>query len=265
MIGPTLKFAAALALAGTGALAQVQNDMVFSEVLPGWREADGTHVAALRIALAPGWKTFWRAPGDAGIPPRFDTSASENLSEMRPVWPRPEVFVMNGMRSVGYERELVLPLMITPVDAEAPVSFAATVDIGVCSDVCVPAQLQVTGELPPLGNSDARIVASLVDVPFTAAEAEVSEVRCYTGAVQYGLGLRTEITLPQMGGREAVVIEAGDPMIWVAEPRAWWEGDVLIAETELSHMENPGFSVDENALRITVIADGQAVDIQGCG
>ena len=30
---------------------------------PGWRATDGTHIAALQITLAPGWKTYWRQPG----------------------------------------------------------------------------------------------------------------------------------------------------------------------------------------------------------
>ncbi|WP_425038060.1 protein-disulfide reductase DsbD domain-containing protein [Primorskyibacter sp. S187A] len=256
---------AALALSmALPAFAQVDNDMVHAEVLPGWRDADGTHMAALRITLAPGWKTFWRAPGDAGIPPRFRTEGSENLSTMRPIWPTPHVFNVSGMRTVGYQRELILPLEITPEADGDTVSLAGTIDMGICSDVCVPASLTFEATLPPDGASDARIVAAILDTPYSASEAGVAQVDCFMGPVQYGMGLRAEITLPQMAGREEVVVEASDPYIWVAEPRSWWEGDVLIAETELSHTERQGFTVTQDDLRITVIADGEAVDIQGC-
>ncbi|MCH2165201.1 MAG: hypothetical protein MK098_11185 [Marinovum sp.] len=264
MLYHTALLAMGLTLGASQVSAQVQLDVLTAELLPGWRAADGTHIAALRLTLAPGWKTFWRAPGDAGIPPRFDTDRSDNLAEMTPVWPRPDVFDVSGMRSVGYTRELVLPLRVTPENTENDISLRADINLGVCSDICVPANFYVEGSLPVAGQSDARIVAALVDVPYSAEEAGVQSVACYTAPLQYGTGFRAEIVMPQMPGREQVVLEASDPSVWVAEARAWWEGETLIAETEISHSEDRGYRVDMADVRLTVIGRGQAVDIQGC-
>ena len=107
-------------------------DVVQAEVLPGWRQADGSHVAALRLTLADQWKTYWRAPGDAGIPPSFDWSGSENLTDVTLHWPAPHVFELNGMRTVGYTRELILPLEIRARNADQPISLRSHVMLGVC-------------------------------------------------------------------------------------------------------------------------------------
>lgn len=238
--------------------------MVQAEILPGWREADGTHMAALRLRLAPGWKTFWRAPGDAGIPARFDLDPSDNLGGLEPVWPVPEVFDVAGMRTIGYRRELVLPLRIAPERADEPVMLSGEVALGICSDVCVPATLALQATLPVTGARDPQIVTALIDRPYSAAEAGVGEVVCATAPVQYGVGFRSEITLPAMGGDETVVIEPGDPDVWVGPTRSWWEGPVLVTETELSHVDGPGVRIAARDIRITVIGDGAAVEIDGC-
>lgn len=240
------------------------DDMVHLDILPGWRNADGTHVAALHLSLAPGWKTFWRAPGDAGIPARFHLEDSHNLAGITPVWPTPQVFDVAGMRTIGYNRELVLPLRVTAEDAGAPISLQGQIELGVCRDVCVPALMDFAALLPVEGANDLRIRAALIDVPYSAAEAGVTDVTCAIGPVQYGLGFRSEITMPRIGGAEVVVIEPGDPMIWVAETRSWWEGPALVTETEMSHVEKPGVTLDPADIRITVIGAGQAVEISGC-
>jgi len=238
--------------------------MIHMEVLPGWREADGTHIAGLRLQLAPGWKTFWRAPGDAGIPARFILDASENLAEFVPVWPTPEVFDVAGLCTIGYKHELILPLKVNATSIDAPIMLNGQIEMGICSDVCVPATLDLNAILPAEGVADVRIQTALIDVPFTAEEAGVRDMRCAMAPVQYGMGFRSEIVLPAMGGDEIVVIEPTDPSIWVAETRSWWEGEILVTETEMSHVENDGIGMRPEDMRITVIGGGQAVEIDGC-
>ena len=73
------------------ALSQMPDNLARAEISPGWREGY-SHVAGLTIRLAPGWKTYWRAPGDAGIPPSFNWSGSKNVADVRVQFPVPEVF-----------------------------------------------------------------------------------------------------------------------------------------------------------------------------
>ena len=67
-------------------------DVIHGEILQGWVLPDGNRMAAIRMTVEPGWKTYWRAPGDMGIPHSFDWSGSRNLSAVAVEWPATTVF-----------------------------------------------------------------------------------------------------------------------------------------------------------------------------
>ncbi|MBO6896195.1 MAG: hypothetical protein JJ868_02375 [Shimia sp.] len=252
------------ALMPTAATAQSFDQVVQAEVLPGWRDAEGTHMAAVKITLNPGWKTYWRAPGDAGIPPQITWNGSRNMGSVALEWPTPEVFNQNGMRSIGYSDELVLPVRIAPKDAGKPVRLKATLDIGVCRDICVPQRLKVKAELPPSGARDAEITAALVDQPLTAREAGVGKVTCKLSPTSDGVALTATIHMPSAGGAEVAVVETADPHVWVAEGTTKRQGGALVAETEMMHVDASSFMVNRSDLRFTVLGTNHAVDIIGC-
>ncbi|WP_226627100.1 protein-disulfide reductase DsbD domain-containing protein [Alloyangia pacifica] len=236
---------------------------VTAELRPGWRLPGGDHMAALHLRLAPGWKTYWRAPGEAGIPPVFDWSGSSNVARVTALWPTPHIFRQSGARSVGYKDELVLPLRIA--GSGGPVTLKANMMIGVCSDICVPQTLHVTAVLPDSTSVDPMIAAALAEAPFTAKEARVSAVRCSVSPTKGGIKLRAEIDMPAITGSEETVVEAGQPELWASEPKTRRTGGTLVSETKLMHMEGKPFALDRSKLRFTVLGDSQAVDIQGCG
>jgi DsbC/DsbD-like thiol-disulfide interchange protein len=241
-------------------------DVIAGEILPGWRLADGSHMAGLRLTLAPGWKTYWRAPGDAGIPPRFDWNGSQNLRAVEIAWPVPQIFDQNGMRSIVYADEVVLPLHVHPLRAGAPVRLDAEIELGVCEDICIPAALDVGGLLPAdVSRPDPAIAAALAARPLSAAEAGVRRVACSVAPGARGLRLTAEIEMPRAGRTAAAVIETGDPEVWVSEPDLdRVSSDRLAATSVLEHMEGGAFALDRGALRITLLGAGVAVDIQGC-
>ena len=250
--------------APSDASAQNFDQVVQAEVLPGWRNADGSHTAAVRITLNPGWKTYWRAPGDAGIPPQIKWNGSRNMGRIDVQWPTPEVFDQNGMRSIGYANEVVLPLRIEPNDPDGAMRLKATLDIGVCRDICVPQRLKVKAELPPQGTRDARIAAAMVDQPLTADEAGVGKVTCQLSPTQNGVALKATIHMPSAGGAEVAVVETANPEIWVAEGTTIRSGGTLVAQTEMMHMTEASFMVSRSDLRFTVLGTNHALDILGC-
>ncbi|MBA3326147.1 MAG: hypothetical protein H0T41_13060, partial [Rhodobacteraceae bacterium] len=126
------------------------------DLIEGWRRADGARVAAIAIRLAPGWHTYWRAPGLTGIPPRFDWSASENLAAVAYEWPRPIVFDSFGSPTIGYKDALVLPVILTPSAPDAPLEASVEVFFGVCSDICIPAEARLTARLEPTAAPEGR-------------------------------------------------------------------------------------------------------------
>jgi suppressor for copper-sensitivity B len=92
----------------------------------------------LQIQLAPGWKTYWRSPGDAGIPPQLDWTGSENLKSAKILWPLPEEFEAYGFSSWGYHDEIVFPIDISLKEEGKPLDLKLQVQLGICENVCIP-------------------------------------------------------------------------------------------------------------------------------
>jgi DsbC/DsbD-like thiol-disulfide interchange protein len=128
---------------------------------------DGTswHTGVL-VELAPGWKTYWRMPGDSGIPPEFTWTPSRP-ARVDVQFPTPARHVDKSGEAVGYETQVIFPVTVTP---EKPEGLDLTLDLffAVCKDVCIPAQAQAsislgTDERDPLGS--VRVEAARATVP----------------------------------------------------------------------------------------------------
>ena len=252
-----------LALPAT-AVAGPYDDLAMVEVLPGWRAANGDHIAGLRITLAEGWKTYWRAPGDAGIPPHFAFSGSDNITSVTPHWPVPDVFDQNGLRSVGYVDSVVVPLTINSHDNTAPIRISGDLHIGVCEDICIPVSLSFDAMLPVTGDRDTSIAAALIDQPLNESEANVGAVTCEIAPISDGLRVTTLIDMPPMGTSEFVVVETADPHVWVSEADISRAGDALQATVDMVHSSGTTFALDRSTVRITVLGSRDTVDIRGC-
>ncbi len=236
------------------------------EILPGWLRSDGTRMAAVKITLAPGWKTYWRSPGDAGIPPRFDWSRSKNLrGDVAVTWPTPSIYKTNGMRTIGYSEHLILPITLAPRKSGSPVTLRAKMDIGVCKDICVPYQLDLDATLDNMSSSPTpAIAAALAARPFAAAEAGVSSATCALRPIEDGMQIETKVTLPPTGGKEVVVIEPGQPGVWMSETQTKRSGNVLTAVGDLIPPDDSPLVIDRSNIVITVLGKKQAVEIKGC-
>lgn len=114
--------------------------------------SDGQRIwrAGIDIKLAPGWKTYWRYPGDSGVPPRFNFSRSENVADVEVAWPAPHSFADEGGHSIGYQNEFILPLRVTAKQPDRPIVLRLDLDYAICEKLCVPveanAELTLTGE-----------------------------------------------------------------------------------------------------------------------
>ena len=241
------------------------NGALKTRVLPGWRAADGRHVAALQFTLAPGWKTYWRAPGDAGISPRFDWRGSQNLSGVEVSWPAPVIFDQGGVRTIGYVEELILPLYLTPKQAGQDIRLSGRIELGVCSDVCVPMTVEVAQDLPGAqARRDPMIAAALAARPYSAQEGGVGRVACRITPTEDGIEVRAEIDLPPSLGAEMIVIEADNPRLWVAQGETRRSGGRLRVDTQIYHVDGRAFALDRSGLLITILGGAQAVEIKGC-
>lgn len=250
------------ALAGTSGAAQQKP--VAGEIVEGWQQSDGTRIAAIRLTLAPGWKTYWRSPGDAGIPPLFDWSGSGNMADVAITWPTPSVFDQSGMRSIGYKNEVVIPLHVTPKQDGKPVHIRAQMQLGVCSDICIPEELSFDAVLNGTATKPTPVVAAaLAARPFSASEAGVQGAVCVLRPTKDGMEITATLTLPHTGGAEVVVIEAGQPGVWVSETDTARRGGVLTAQADMA-AGGKALALNRSAIRFTVLGADMAVDIQGC-
>lgn len=109
----------------------------------------GELLAGVQIRLEPGWKTYWRTPGDSGVPPSFDWSGSKNLKDAQVLYPAPHRFADASGTAIGYEDEVVFPVKITPERHGEPVELKLNVDYGLCKTLCIPSQASLSLELPP--------------------------------------------------------------------------------------------------------------------
>jgi len=123
---------------------------------------------ALEFDLAPGWKIYWRTPGDAGYPPRIDPTGSDNLAASALGWPAPHRFVLGGLQNYGYQGRVALPLTVTRLDPARPLALRVRVDFLACATLCVPQQADLALALPT-GDGRASAFAATV----AAAEAAV--------------------------------------------------------------------------------------------
>ena len=129
----------------------------------------GAVQAALELRLGEGWHVFWRVPGDGGLPPKLDWSASENVDTVDISWPAPHRIETYGLYSFGYEEHVVLPLLVLRGAPDVPARIDLKADIMVCKDICVPQQAALSLDIPAQGTDGRRyegvIARALAAVP----------------------------------------------------------------------------------------------------
>jgi len=263
-----LLLAALLGHAG-GAAAQsiVSTGQSFARMslIGGTMQADGSRLAGIAIRLSPGWKTYWRSPGEAGVPPAIELAGARNLAAHHVLWPRPMLFESFGLSTVGYESEVVLPLRLVPQDPARPIHVAIDLRVGVCSDICVFETARLTADLDP-GEVEhpARVAAALAQLPRSGAEAGIAPRDC---AIR-GSGAKRRFSVTLIADRPldtATVLLEGPAESWFQNVETAPAAGGLSVRADLLTVGS-GAWIGRDDIRITVLgADGFAADLQGCG
>jgi DsbC/DsbD-like thiol-disulfide interchange protein len=128
-------------------------------------------LGGIAFQLQPGWKTYWRTPGDSGVPPRFDFSKSENIEAVTILWPAPTKFDDGaGGHSLGYKNQIVLPLRIVAKNADKPVTLRAGINYAVCEKLCIPVEAIAELAFASVASTeDSALFAALDTVPKPAS------------------------------------------------------------------------------------------------
>ncbi|WP_029581697.1 protein-disulfide reductase DsbD domain-containing protein [Bradyrhizobium sp. URHD0069] len=124
-------------------------------------------LGGIAFQLEPGWKTYWRTPGDSGVPPRFDFSKSENIEAVTVLWPAPMKFDDGaGGHSLGYQHQVVLPLRIVAKNADKPVTLRVDIHYAVCEKLCIPVEANAELAIASVASTeDSALFAALDTVP----------------------------------------------------------------------------------------------------
>jgi DsbC/DsbD-like thiol-disulfide interchange protein len=165
--------AAAVFVLSVGAQARAQDSSPWQKdghsavrLLAGSRSG-AVLLGGIAFQLQPGWHTYWRTPGDSGVPPRIDFSKSENIEAVTILWPAPAKFADGaGGTSLGYQKQVVLPLRIVAKNTDRPVTLRAEINYAVCEKLCIPVEASAELAFTSVASTeDSALSAALDTVP----------------------------------------------------------------------------------------------------
>jgi DsbC/DsbD-like thiol-disulfide interchange protein len=110
---------------------------------------DGTIQAVLDVDLLPGWKTYWKDPGEAGVPPSLAVERSENITSAEIHFPAPERISDDYSTWAGYKYPVLFPITLRQHSSGKASVLKADLFLGICQDICIPFQTSFTLELDP--------------------------------------------------------------------------------------------------------------------
>ena len=217
--------------------------------------------AGVEIRLAPGWKTYWRYPGDSGVPPRFDFAGSLNVKSVTVRWPAPQRLADESGTSIGYKHDVVFPLDVVPQDAAKPVVLRLKIDYAVCEKICVPAdgKAELTLDGAP-GALAARVDTGDAIVPKRAALG-AADALAIRAARRDGNKVLVDVAAPARS--EVELFAEGPTPDWalpVPARVADAAGGLQRFAFDLDGLP-PNTKPDGAMLTLTAVAGGQAIEV----
>lgn len=148
-------------------------------------DAQGGIRGFVEIAPEDGWHTYWKVPGSGGIPPQVTLKDGGNVRLERLDFPAPRIFDDGNLRDYGYDSRVMLPVTLKQEKPGAPSTIDASIFVGLCSDICVPFQADVSVKVAPddkpkpaetaLVNAADALLPESPGKDFSVAEARATE------------------------------------------------------------------------------------------
>jgi DsbC/DsbD-like thiol-disulfide interchange protein len=258
----------ALPCAAQDATAWDGDQRAAARLLAGGRNSDQNDLAlnaGLEIRLAAGWKTYWRYPGDSGVPPRFDFTASDNVKTVDVAWPAPRRFSDDGGNSIGYKTDLLLPLRVVPQDPRRPVTLRLQLDYAVCEKLCVPAQakaeLHLSGNSSPFATPLAAAQARVPKPAALGAEGPLAIRAVHRKNAASGASVVVDVAAP--AGQDVALFAEGPTPDWalpVPEPEPGAPPGLQRFAFALDGLP-PGADARDVQLRLTAVAGEAAIEV----
>lgn len=171
--------------------------------------------AGLQIELEKGWKTYWRSPGASGLPPQLDFSGSRNIAGTAIDYPVPGTFGKNENLTAGYLNSVTLPISVEPLFAGRPITIKTSGIIGICREICVPVQFQLSLDADVTGGSTRDVASALFQSRSNLVKKATPNFSVKQAYVE-GSQLLVEAAIPA-GTTETTVMVEG-PSDWYLTP-----------------------------------------------
>lgn len=205
-------------------------------------QEDGKRLFAWEAELAPGWKTYWRSPGEAGLP--VELFLDGNKLEL--MYPVPERFDLAGIETFGYGKHVMLPFYLNSTQHTANLSASFMV----CKEICIPYNAAY--------NAAAADEGSLVDVRLDAWMKQIPKTitaDCDCAALEI-----TDIKLVGRVGQQRLVVD-------VASDEQFANVDLMVEGVAGVYFEKPQVHLmaDGRSARLIIkaISRQASVDLSG--
>ena len=221
--------------------------------------------AGVEIRLQRGWHTYWRYPGDAGVPPRFDFTGSQNVKAVDVLWPAPQPIPEHDLVTIGYTGDVILPLAVVPENSARPVKLRLKLDYAVCETLCVPAEgkadLVLTGGS---SSQDAALAAAETRVPKKALLGEsaplaIKSVRREDGAG----GRRVIVDVAAPAGARVTLFAEGPTPDWALPMPKGVDGAPAGLQRFALALDGapPGATYEGIPISLTAVAGNLAIEV----
>jgi DsbC/DsbD-like thiol-disulfide interchange protein len=224
-------------------------------------------LGGIGFQLQPGWKTYWRTPGDSGVPPRIDFSKSQNVESVTILWPVPTKFADGaGGTSFGYQKQVLLPLRIITKSPDKPVTLHASINYAVCEKLCIPVEAEAELAFRSVASTEDNAIAAALDtVPKPAKIGDASPVAIREVRREDKRVLVDVVAQDDKGssGKEVELFAEGPTPEWALPVPKLIKREAGGVQRFVFDLDGlpPGASADGAVLKLTVAGSGGAYEV----
>lgn len=217
--------------------------------------------AAIEVKLTKGWKTYWRNPGNSGIPLQLDFAASTNVKAARLFYPVPAILTDQYGTSVGYKDYVVFPIELVANDPNQKLEIVADVLIGICAEICIPVQVRLEIASAQFNASSFDESRALIAGRRALPAASLPTMAIVSAALDDGNSdnMIVEVTVPSSAKQIDLHVEG--PANWYLVPGTLTKrnGGTAWFNVDIKDIPN-GASAGSAELRFTLVADHVGID-----
>lgn len=200
-------------------------------------DAKGNIRAALQIEPQPGWITYWREPGQSGIPPQVTLAPNSGIKLEKTGYPIPKRITVGAIQEIGYDAPVTLPLDFT-IEGKTPAKLELTAFIGLCKEICIPFQAEYSLALPRSEQPTAHELALLDAAKASLPQAPSSDFALESHSLSADAkNLSLHLTLPDATGENPAIYVTGPTgYVFFQQANAKREGTAYSADIAIAKL-----------------------------